>query len=114
MAEPAITSYLVYLVKEGGVEQIYFFLAQHAAKSCPVLKNLVDFTKLQVDIQKKWFESCLEELKLLKDKNVYKVVDLPKKWKVIKNCWVFNNKSDDCYRSVRNNSHLPDEFTNIV
>jgi len=86
LAELAITDYLVYLAREEGVEQICFLLAQHVVESCPVLKNLGDFTKLPVNIQKKWLEFCLEELKLLKARNVYKVVDLPKKWKVIKNC----------------------------
>jgi len=27
---------------------------------------------------------------------------------------MFNNKSDDCYRFVINNSYLPDKFTNIA
>jgi len=36
---------------------------------------------------------------LLKDRNVYKVVNLSKRWKVIKNCWVFKIKSDSHYRS---------------
>jgi len=53
LAEPAITSYLVYLAREEKVEKICFLSAQHAAKSFPVLKNLGDFTKFPVDIQKK-------------------------------------------------------------
>ena len=36
---------------------------------------------------------------MLKDRNVYKVVDLPKRRKAIKNYWVFNIKSDGHYRS---------------
>ena len=36
---------------------------------------------------------------MLKDRNVYKVVDLHKKRKAIKNCWVFNIKFDGYYRS---------------
>jgi len=93
-AELAITSYLVYLAREGGVEQICFLLAQCITESCPISKNLEDVTRLSADIQKKWLESCLEKLKLLKDRNVYKVVDISKKRKAIKNCWVFNIKSD--------------------
>ena len=73
------TSYLTYLTREGKVEQICFLLAQYAAKSCPILKNLRDIAKLLTDIQKKWFEFCLEKLKLLKDRNVYEVVDLSKR-----------------------------------
>ena len=83
--ELAITSYLAYLAREGGVEQIHFLLVQHVAESCPISKSL-------------GVESCLKELKSLKDRNVYEVVDLSKGRKVIKNYWVFNIKSDSHYR----------------
>ena len=63
-AEPAITSYLAYLAKEERVKQICFLLAQHVTEFCPIPKNLRDITRLPADIQKKWFESYLEELKL--------------------------------------------------
>jgi len=52
LAELTITSYLAYLAKEGGVEQIHFLLAQCTADSCPISKNLEDVTKLLIDIQK--------------------------------------------------------------
>jgi len=55
------------------------FLVQHATEFCPISKNLGDVTKLLADIQKRWLESYLEELKSLKDKNVYEVVNLPKR-----------------------------------
>ena len=42
--------------------------------------------KLLADIQKKQLEFCLKKLKSLKNKNVYKVVNFPKRQKVIKNC----------------------------
>jgi len=90
---------LACFVRKKRVEQICFFLAQHIAESCPISKSLGDVTRLLANIQRKWLESCLEELKSLKDKYVYKVVDFPKERKVIKNCWVFNIKSDGCYRS---------------
>jgi len=48
---------------------------------------------------KKWLKFCLEKLKLLKDKNIYEVVNLPKRRKAIKNFWMFNIKSDGYYRS---------------
>jgi len=76
---------LACLAREGEVEQIFFFLAQCAIESCPIPKNLGDVTRLLADIQKKWLKSCLEKLKLLKDRNVYEVVDLPKGRKAIKN-----------------------------
>ena len=98
-AEPAITSYLAYLAKEGGLEKIHFLLGQYTINSCPIPKNLGDLTILPANIHKKWLESCLEELKSLKDRNVYEVVDLSKRRKATKNCQVFNIKSDGCYRS---------------
>jgi len=98
-AEPAITSYLAHLAKEGEVEQIHFFLAQYTAESCSIPKNLGDIARLLANIQKKWLEFCLEELKSLKNRNIYKVIDLPKERKAIKNYWVFNIKSNGCYRS---------------
>jgi len=36
---------------------------------------------------------------LLKNRDIYEIVDLSKERKVIKNCWVFNIKPDGCYRS---------------
>ena len=52
-AEPAITSYLAHLAKEGEVEQIHFFLAQYTAESCSIPKNLGDIARLPANIQKK-------------------------------------------------------------
>ena len=52
-AEPVITSYLVYLVREEGVKQIHFLLAQCVTESCLVPKSLGDVTRLLADIQKK-------------------------------------------------------------
>ena len=85
-AELAITSYLKYLAREEGVEQIHFLLAQHATESCPIPKSLRDVIRLPADIQKKWLESCFEKLKSLKKRNVYEVVALPNRRKAIKNC----------------------------
>ena len=99
LAELAITSYLVCFTREGGIKQIHFLLAQCTTESCLILKNLGNIVKLPTDIQKKWFKFYLEELKLLKDRNVYEVVDLSKRQKAIKNCQVFNIKSDSYYRS---------------
>jgi len=63
-AELAITSYLEYLAREEGVEQIHFFLAQHATESCPIPKSLRDVIRLPANIQKKWLESCFEKAKI--------------------------------------------------
>jgi len=41
--------------------------------------------KLQADFKKRWLEYCLEELKSLKNRDVYEIVDLPKERKTVKN-----------------------------
>jgi len=45
-------------------------------KAYPIPKNLGDITKLLANIQKKWLEFYLEKLKLLKDRNIYEVLNL--------------------------------------
>jgi len=49
-AKLAITSYLACLVREEGVEQIHFLLAQHATESCPISKSLGYIIRLLADI----------------------------------------------------------------
>jgi len=98
-ATTAITNHMVYLAREGGAEHICFLLALRATETHVLPKTLKDVTKLPADSKKRWLESCLEELKLLKDRDVYEIVDLPKGRKVVKNYWVFNIKPDGCYRS---------------
>jgi len=98
-ATTAITNHMVCLAKEGGAEHIRFLLALRASETYSLPKTFKDVTKLQADSKKRWLESCLEELKSLKDRDVYEIVDLPKKRKAVKNCWVFNIKPDGHYRS---------------
>ena len=90
---------MTYLAKEGGVGQIHFLLAQYVVESYSIPKSFGNVARLPADIQKKWPESYLEKLKLLKNRNVYKVVDLSKRSKAIMNCWMFNIKSDSYYKS---------------
>ena len=82
LAKLAITSYLAHLAKEEGVEKIHFLLVQYVVESYSISKNLENIAKLLANIQKKQLEFYLEELK---DKNIYEVVDLSKRQKVIKN-----------------------------
>jgi len=88
---------MVRLTREGGAEDIHFLLALRATETHFLPKTFKDVAKLLADSKKRWLESCLEELKLLKDKDVYKIVNLPKKRKVVKNHWVFNIKPDGHY-----------------
>jgi len=85
-ATTAITNHIVCLARKGEAKHIYFLLALRATKTHFLPKTFKDVTKLQADFKKRWLESCLEELKLLKDKDVYEIVDLPKGRKAVKNC----------------------------
>jgi len=98
-ATTAITNHMVCLAREGGAEHIHFLLALRATEIHVLPKTFKDVTKLPANFKKRWLESCLEELKLLKDRDVYEIVDLPKERKAVKNCWVFNIKPDGRYRS---------------
>jgi len=86
----AITNHMICLTREEEAEHICFLLVLRATKTHSLPKTFKDVTKLQADSKKRWLESCLEELKSLKDRDIYEIVDLPKRRKVIKNCWVLN------------------------
>jgi len=90
---------MVYLAREGEAEHIHFLLVLRATETHFLPKTFKDVTKLPVDSKKRWLESCLKELKSLKDRNVYEIVNLPKERKVVKNCWVFNIKPNGHYQS---------------
>jgi len=96
-ATTAITNHIVRFAREKGAEHICFLLALRATETHVLPKTFKDVTKLLADSKKRWLESCLEKLKLLKDRDIYKIVDLPKERKAVKNCWVFNIKPDGCY-----------------
>jgi len=85
---------MVHLAREGGAEHICFLLALRATETHFLPKTFKDVAKLQADSKKRWLEFCLEELKSLKDRDVYEIMDLLKGRKAVKNCWVFNIKPD--------------------
>jgi len=93
----AITNHMVHLAREEGAEHICFFLVFRATETHVLPKTFKDVTKLPADSKKRWLKSCLEELKSLKDRDVYEIVNLPKRRKVVKNYWVFNIKFNSCY-----------------
>jgi len=84
-ATTAITNHMVRLAREGGAEHIRFLLAFRATETQSLPKTFKDVAKLQADSKKRWLEFCLEELKSLKDRDVYEIVDLPKGRKAVKN-----------------------------
>jgi len=88
---------MVCLAREGRAEHIHFLLALRATETYPLPKTFKDITKIPADSKKRWLEFCLEKLKSLKDKDVYKIMDLSKRRKAVKNHWVFNIKPDSCY-----------------
>jgi len=90
---------MVHLAREGRVEHICFLLALRVTKTHFLPKTFKDVLKLQADSKKRWLESCLKELKSLKDRDVYEIVDLPKRRKAVKNRWIFNIKPDGRYQS---------------
>jgi len=98
-ATTAITNHMVCLARKGGAEHIRFLLALRATKTHVLPKTFKDIAKLLADSKKRWLEFCLEELKSLKDKDVYEIVDLPKRRKAVKNYWVYNIKPNGCYQS---------------
>jgi hypothetical protein len=88
---------LELLIREvgGRLNDFLFELAQKI--QTPI--QFKDLAQLPADVRKKWIEACLEELKALQKRGVYELVDLPKGHRAIKNCWVFNEKSDGHLRA---------------
>jgi len=77
---------MVHLTKEGEAEYIHFLLALRTTAIHVLQKTFKDVAKLPADSKKRWLESCLKELKSLKDRDVYEIVDLSKRRKAVKNC----------------------------
>jgi len=77
---------MVCLAREGRAEHICFLLVLRATETHVLPKTFKDVAKLPADCKKRWLESCLEELKSLKDRDIYEIVDLSKERKAVKNC----------------------------
>jgi len=84
-ATTAITNHIVRLAREERAEHIHFLLVLRATETHVLPKTFKDVAKLLADSKKRWLESCLEELKSLKDKDIYEIVNLPKRRKMVKN-----------------------------
>jgi len=82
----AITNYMVHFTKEEEAEHICFLLVLRATETYSLSKTFKDITKLQANSKKRWLESYLKELKLLKDRDIYEIMDLSKRRKAVKNC----------------------------
>ena len=75
-ATTAITNHMVRLAREEGAEHICFLLAFRATETHVLPKTFKDVAKLPADSKKRWLESCLKELKSLKDRDFYEIVNL--------------------------------------
>ncbi|KAF7785108.1 hypothetical protein Agabi119p4_1273 [Agaricus bisporus var. burnettii] len=85
------------LVQEGGVGLNNFLF--EIVKAIDTPNKFRNLQQLPATEKKCWLDACLEELKALKKRNVYELVDLPKGRRAIKNRWVFNQKGDGRLRA---------------
>ena len=89
---------------EGGALWEYLLSKAISHDESPDRMNVQDWTckdinKLPADDQWAWSKAQLEELEALKKHNVYELADLPPGQKAVRNCWVFNLKSDGCKKA---------------
>ena len=94
------------LAQEGGAPLISFLLAKaipsdnEEGKTLPPTTSEVrswqyqDILQLPKVQKEEWKKACHEELESLREHRVFELTDLPYGRKVIKNCWVFDIKSD--------------------
>jgi hypothetical protein len=88
------------LTREGG-DALTSYLCSHAI---PYVESAIspnywewsyhDIQKLPADEQALWRKACETELSMLKERKVWEVTDRPIDRKIIKNCWVFDVKTD--------------------
>ena len=88
-------------MEEGGVKILNHLLVHAVSQDSEPLStsnirewSFKDILCMPLAQQKEWKTACHEELDSLHRRNVFKLVDPPKGRKIIKNCWVFDIKSD--------------------
>ena len=93
------------MCQEGGALFINFLLAKAISpdderdKSLPAIsrvrewhfRDILQLPKVQ---KEEWKAACHEELESLRERCVFELTNLPNGRKVVKNCWVFDIKSD--------------------
>ena len=92
------------LAQEGGVEFVRYLLFRavlpESTQVSPIrewtYKDMMCLPEVQ---QKEWKTACQEELEALRKREVFELVDLPKGRKLIKNHWVFDQKTDGCKKA---------------
>ncbi|KAJ3540523.1 hypothetical protein NM688_g6214 [Phlebia brevispora] len=94
-----IDAELARLCQEGGVAFVNHLLSQAVASddhslSHPCEWTYCDILALPQAEQNEWKAACKQEIEALHKRQVYRLVDRPKKKNVIKNRWVFDVKPD--------------------
>lgn len=92
---------LAQLAQEGGVQFVNYLLAKAVPHDSHIMHTTSirewtykDILRLPEAQRKEWKTACREELEALRKRKVFELVDLPKGRKVIKNRWVFDQKTD--------------------
>jgi hypothetical protein len=95
--------HLTRLCQEGGVALSTFLISKavspDATEKIPREWTYHDILKLPKSDHKEWRAACEKELETLCRRSVYDLVERPRGRKVIKNCWVFDVKSDSRKRA---------------
>ena len=64
-------------------------------------QQLRDIQRMPEAQKKEWYHACREEIEVLRCRNIFELVELPKGAKAIKNRWVFAIKSLDNRKKAR-------------
>jgi len=100
---------LSYLVKHGGVRYLNTLLAtavppgSEIPDTCNICEwSFKDIMRMPSAQQKDWIDACRQKLNSLQEYRVYDLVNPPQGQRVIKNRWVFDQKTDrrKCARLV--------------
>jgi len=94
---------LSYLVKHGGVRYLNTLLAaavppgSEIPDTCNIREwSFKDIMRMPSAQQKDWIDACCQELDSLREHRVYDLVNPLQGRRVIKNRWVFDQKTDRC------------------
>src|SRR6266545_7077131 len=97
---------LSLLSQEGGVEMLKYLLAKAVSPDSAVPDiskirewSFKDIMHMPSNTQKEWLDACRQELDSLCQQDVYDLVDPPLGRRIIKNRWVFDQKTDGCKRA---------------
>jgi len=97
----AVEETLSYLAKHGGVRNLNILLAAAVppGSEIPDTRNIrewsfKDIMRMPSAQQKDWIDACCQELDSLQEHRVYDLVNPLQGWRVIKNRWVFDQKTD--------------------